>query len=387
MYLEKIENVKSTTPIKIKYDCCNKEHILKFKDADKNFNKNAGKHVCRTCWLKTSNPAKSEVSKAKQKATVQTRYGGMVMNSPENIEKRREKFKDPLFKQQWLKKHKLTSLKKYGVDHPMKTEEVQEIQKQSMQEKYGVDHPYQSPEIMAKMKANNLKKYGVENVAALPETQLKMAKTTLEKYGVEHYNQLPEMKEYLAKNCKEWLAESYANPWAKGITRPEEWNKKQSETMTALITSGEILVGDRMSLKGWYNSKKCKKNSPLFRSSYELITHIHLDENEIVEFYDYEPFSLPFIDAEGKQRHYCPDFIVKYKNSSVLHVIEVKSIYRSTAQATISKCNSATTFCSENGMQFELWLEPKIKSLGINYRDEKWRDRIIYLNKKDGHDL
>ena len=159
-----------------------------------------------------------------------------------------------------------------------------------MQEKYGVDHPYQSPEIMERMKASNLEKYGVENVAQMPEIQNKMAQTSLERYGVEHYNQLPEMKEYLREHCRDWLAESWANPWAKGITRPEEWNKKQSETMIRLLVEGKLVCSHKNSIRGYYESTKCIDKKPFFRSHLELLVHYHLTNNDDVTYYQYEPF-------------------------------------------------------------------------------------------------
>lgn len=384
MYLEEITNdIKTTTKIKIKYDCCQKEHELKYKDANKNFENNYGKHICRSCWLKSdANPAKNKETIKKIKKTNIKKYGSsMPMNSQENIEERRKKFKDEKWKEQWVEKHRQSSLKKYGTDHPMKTKEVQDKQKESMQEKYGVDHPYQSSEILNKMKANNKKKYGVENVASLPEVQIKMAKTTLEKYGVEHYNQLPEMRDYLRENCKEWLKESWKNPWAKGITRPEEWNQKQSKTMAFLVATSQWRGGDKFSLQGWYSSQKCKKHRLMFRSSYELITHIFLDYNDNVEFYDYEPFTLPYRDAEGKLRRYQPDFIIKYKDENKLHLIEVKATYRANATATQSKKEAAELFCEENNMIFEMWLDNKIKELNINYKDDKWQKFIEYTKK------
>ena len=118
MYLEEIpQNAFTTTMLKIRYDCCEKEHTLKYKDAKENFVKNNGKHICRSCWLKSSaNPAKQKISRDKIKQTNLERYGTAVpMNTKEAIEKRRDKFKDEEWKEQWVEKHKQTSMEKYGV--------------------------------------------------------------------------------------------------------------------------------------------------------------------------------------------------------------------------------------------------------------------------------
>ena len=174
----------------------------------------------------------------------------MPMNKKELVEGRKAKFKDEEFKKQWLEKHKQTSLERYGVEHPMHLDETKERQKKTIQEKYGVDHPMQSEEVKKKTKKTNMERYGVENVAQTPEVRIKMAQTTLQRYGVEHYNQLPEMKDYLRENCREWLAESWANPWAKGIVRPEEWNQRQRETITDLILKGKWNAGHKNTWRG-----------------------------------------------------------------------------------------------------------------------------------------
>jgi hypothetical protein len=73
--------------------------------------------------------------------------------------------------------------------------------------------------------------------------------------------------------------------------------------------------------------------------------------------------------------------LIKYKDNNILNLVEVKSTYRSTAIATKSKISVATEYVEKNGLRFELWLDDKIKSFGINYLDEKWSDLIIYKQK------
>lgn len=371
MYLQETTNVLQSHEVKIKYDCdggnehCGQEKMLKLKYAEKNFRDNDGKHICRKCQLKIKNPMKKQEIKDKVKKTCLEKYGTtLVINSAENIEKRKQKWKDEEFRREMAEKHRQTSLEKYGVEHPMKLDSIKEKQMQSMQEKYGVDHPYQSPEIMEKMKAKNKEKYGVENVAQLPEVQIKMAQTTLQRYGVEHYNQLPEMKDYLREHCREWLDESWKNPWSKGITRPEEWNKKQSETVTEKILRGEWHSGSRQSLKGKYNSRKCFKKPAIFRSSYELKFHVHLDNNDDVEYYDYEPFQIPYYDTEGKLRHYIIDFIVKYTNGQLV-CFEIKNNYSKGEYLESDKYTQIKKLCEENNMLLNVLANKDIEDLNI----------------------
>lgn len=373
MYLQEITNILQGHEVKIKYDCdggyenCGQEKMLKLKYAEKNIRDNDGKHICRKCQLKNKNPMKKKEIRDKVKRTCVERYGSTLpINSQDNIEKRREKFQDEEYKRKWVEKHKQTSLERYGVEHPMHSESVKEKQRQTMQENHGVDHPYQSPEIMAKMKAKNMEKYGVENVAELAEVQIKMAQTTLRKYGVEHYNQLPEMKDYLRENCREWLAESYASGGPnKGVPRPEEWNQKQSETMTEKILRGEFNGGGNHSIKGRYNSQKCLKKPVIFRSSFELKFHLHLDKNDHVLFYDYEPFQIPYHDTEGKLRHYTIDFIVKYANEELV-CVEVKNNYNKKEYLEGDKYQQIKKLCKENNMSLKIFANKEIDELNIN---------------------
>ena len=386
MYLESIpENVKTTTVLKIKYDCHDEERTMKWCDANENFQKNNGKHICRKCWLKSdANPSKNKKIRDKIKKTNLDRYGvENPLNTPKKIAERAKKFEDKEFKQSWVEKHRKTSLEKYGVDHPMKTEEVQAIQKQAMQEKYGVDHPYQSPEIMAKMKANNLKKYGVENVAALPEVQLKMAKTTLEKYGVEHYNQLPEMKDYLREHCKEWLADSYNDPWAKGITRPEEWNKKARETIATRILSGKWNGGFKSNCRGRFPSPKCKKQNPRFLSSLELIFHYYLTFNTTVEWYDYECLSIPYKKEDMSDHLYFPDFLVKFINDDCLYIFEIKAWQEKDSINVKLKQSAAEIYANKNNMKYCILFDEDINKLGIKLETIRLMPGIMFETKKD----
>lgn len=372
MYLEEIKGKLPGQRVLIKYDCegnfenCGKESTPIFKVAEKNFQANSGKHICRSCQLKIKNPMKDKKVQEKIKQTCLEKYGSeTALNSKENIENRKKQYENKEFVEQVVEKRKKTNLGKYGVEFAQQSEQVKEKQKETMIERYGVEHPYQSEEIMAKMKASNKEKYGVENVAQLPEVQIKMAKTTLERYGVEHYNQLPEMKDYLRDNCKEWLKESYENGGPnKGITRPEEWNQKQRETIAKSIDEGNWQRSPSNSLKGIYKSKKCLRKDPLFRSSYELKYHYFLDHNDDVEFYDYEPFQIPYYDTENKLRHYTIDFIVKYKNDVVC--VEIKNNYNKEEYLIGGKHEAAIKLCAEQNMKLDVLSNERIKELNLD---------------------
>ena len=372
MYLQKIpEDVKTTTPIKIRYDCCGKDNTLKHKDASKNFDKNNGKHICRSCWLKNDNPAKRKEVQEKIKKTNLDRYGSTcALNTKKNIASRNEKmFGTEEAVKKIVEKRRTTNRKKYGSDHPMQNDQVKAKQQAVLTERYGTHVPLRNEEVKAKMQKTVQDRYGVTNVAMLPEVRAKMAKTMRENYGVEYYNQLPEMREYLRENCPQWLKESWDNPWAKGITRPEEWNQKQRETVSQLIVDGKWKSSHKNCWRGYYKSTgKCKRHVSFFRSGFELIYHYYLDHSNEVEWYDYEPFVISY-KFENMMYGYVPDFIVKFVGDDVLHIKEVKADYLHDSKKTQAKYNGANKFVSQHNMDYEVLLKNDIYALNIDLEE------------------
>lgn len=389
MYLEEIGGKLPGHEVRIKYDCaggfetCGQERMLKLRYAEKNFEDNGGVHICRKCFLKTKNPMKKKEVRDKIKKTCLERYGTETpMNRPELVDKRNAKFKDEEFKRQWVEKHRQTSLERYGVEHPMHLDETKERQKKTIQEKYGVDHPMRSEEVKKKARKTNMERYGVENAAQAPEVRVKMAQTTLQRYGVEHYNQLPEMKDYLRENCRDWLAESWANPWAKGIVRPEEWNQKQSQTMTEKILSGEFNPEDkRFYITGYFTSSKCKKEKAFFRSSLELMMHYIFDNDGDVAWYENEPFAIQYEKAPGVIRNYIPDFFAFRKSKCPL-LAEIKPAFRMKEQEVGYKVDAGQKFCKQNGFEFMYVDEKYLKSNSIDLKQLKMLSHVEFCQVK-----
>src|SRR5690606_12007376 len=92
-----------------------------------------------------------------------------------------------------------TNLSKYGVDHPMKSEEVKakvfanmdleqraKKAKDAVVTKYGVDNVFKLPEFQTKSRETRLQKYGSEHALQVEEFKDKLKKTTLERYGTEY---------------------------------------------------------------------------------------------------------------------------------------------------------------------------------------------------------
>lgn len=122
------------------------------------------------CSFKCANSDPSV--KAKKIQTVMKRFG--VQNPAQSKEVQEkiqqtclEKYGVPSSSQSDVikKKTKLLNSEKYGVNHPMKTETVKEHQKSVIREHLGVDYPMQSKEVQEKAKKTCLEKYGVDNIS------------------------------------------------------------------------------------------------------------------------------------------------------------------------------------------------------------------------------
>jgi len=91
-------------------------------------------------------------------------------------------------------KFKETCIKKYGVDHPKKSDIVKEKYKNTCLDKYGVVHISKTKEYKEKYKNTCLERYGVENTFQYDKFKEKSKNTFLEKYDVEHALQNKEIK-------------------------------------------------------------------------------------------------------------------------------------------------------------------------------------------------
>lgn len=72
--------------------------------------------------------------------------------------------------------------------------------KESYIKKYGVDNPAKSKEVQNKIKETLLKNYGVINTFQLDKTKEKIKNTFQERYGVDHNSQNEEIKEKMIKS-------------------------------------------------------------------------------------------------------------------------------------------------------------------------------------------
>lgn len=119
------------------------------------------------------NPAKSNTVKHKIENTFKEKYSGHPM------------------KQSYIKdKFQNTMMKRYGVTYPLQSDRLKSKMEATMIRRYGVSHALNNTELLDKVKKTNLDKFGVEYPAKSDEIKAKMKETSIERYGVDNYKYL-----------------------------------------------------------------------------------------------------------------------------------------------------------------------------------------------------
>ena len=124
---------------------------------------------------------------------------------------------------------KQNNIKKYGVEHPMQNQQVQEHHKQTMLDKYGVKSPLQSEEIKSKVRQTNREKFGSDWTLGSEQIRYKSEQTMIAKYGAATTLQSPE----LTKKVQSTMIDKYGAPNAMQVE-----SIKQKARCTNLIKYG-----------------------------------------------------------------------------------------------------------------------------------------------------
>lgn len=142
--------------IKVKCDTCGKEKELSFQKYIKNI-KNDNFYACS-----------SKCAQEKVKKTSIKKFGKEYYMKTE----------------EYLERVNMTDIEKYGCHHT-KNEKVIEKQKETLLKKYGVDNYFKSNEFKENNK-NRLEKMGVVNNFQLEDVKTKSKETCIKKYGVQY---------------------------------------------------------------------------------------------------------------------------------------------------------------------------------------------------------
>lgn len=102
-----------------------------------------------------------------------------------------------------IEKRKRTCLEKYGVDAPMKSEELKAKVANTNVQRYGTTVPVNSPKLHAVAVETCIRKYGVKNYTQTDEFKQKYRATCLSKYGVPNSSMSKEVREKAKRTCEE----------------------------------------------------------------------------------------------------------------------------------------------------------------------------------------
>lgn len=73
----------------------------------------------------------------------------------------------------------------------------------------------------------------------------------------------------------------------------------------------------------------------------------------VVKWQKRHSIRIPWVDSQGQERHYCPDFIVEYADGQLV-VIEVKNPALMDSPSVRRKESAARDWCRQRGMTYEL---------------------------------
>jgi len=123
-------------------------------------------------------------------------------------------------------KIKVSLLEKYGVDNPMKSEEIQKKVRSTNLERYGVEVPIQNEDIFKKIMTTNLLKYGSSSSLGSPEVRQKAKDSCYEKYGVAYPLESDKHRPILLNKRRRTNMERYG---AEEVTMSDHFKNKVKE--------------------------------------------------------------------------------------------------------------------------------------------------------------
>ena len=115
--------------------------------------------------------------------------------------------------------------------------------------------------------------------------------------------------------------------------------------------------------RGVHKSPKCKTDIK-YRSGWEKTVCLHLDEDPLVERYEYESIEIPYISnlRTKKIRKYLPDFMVYYTDGRKI-IIEVKRKDKLNNVIVMKKTAAGKAYAMQHGWEYVHWTLDIIKPL------------------------
>lgn len=196
--------------------------------------------------------------------------------------------------------HKKAIKEKYGVEHIGQSEAIRQEIKSTLRERYGVDNPQQNEIIRNKTKETQIKRYGQDGF-----NPIKTKETLLKRYGVDN----PLKSELIKNKIKNTLMERYGVEHP--MQNPEIYEKCVSNMSRGVYKFKEYIspLGKKYRVQGYEGNV------------IDYLIQAGINENEFTNIRTEIP-TIEYCFAD-KKRVYYPDIYVKSKNL----LIEVKSTY------------------------------------------------------------
>ena len=240
-------------------------------------------------------------------------------------------------------------LKKFGVEYPLQSKQIQTKIKETNLKKYGVKNQFQNKQTCIKIKKTNLKRYGVENPFQNKQIQNKTKETNLKRYGVENIFQLQKIKQKIKQtNLKKYKVE---NPF-------QAQEIKQKIKQTYLNKYG---VEHPMQNKQIFNKVMSSFNQATRLKQYNYNGHIiHYQTKPQLQFINlcqqlgYQIYDGPGIkyQFQGKKHITYPDFLLQYfdKNKRIIQIKGNHKFYKQQVKSGKfqAKCNAIKEYSKQN---------------------------------------
>jgi len=279
-------------------DGCYKETKTIFKDYWNYTNGLVDPYYCKDCNYinseKTSiknwgvdNPMKSEEVKEILRSSLLHKYGVDWYSKTD----------------EWKDKFRKTSLKNWGVENPSKNKEVINRIISKNNSRFGVDWPMQSFEILGKSRQTSLENWGVDRYSMRPQWKGDLKKISQSKFGFDNYSQTDECKDRVRNtNNLRWGG----SPMKRDFFKNKSKITKERNTYRRYIS----LIGEKYDFSSYSNEefvlthKECgyqfSINKGLLLSRYKLDRMICVECNPIgVQYSSIEIEITKFLDSNG----------------------------------------------------------------------------------------
>ena len=198
-----------------------------------------------------------------------------------------------------IEKRKMTCIEKYGVDNPLKNEDIKRKGQYTSLIKYGYINPMKNKNCYQKARNTCLLKYGVKYPQQLDEVKNKIKETNLERYDSICASNNKEIREKINGECfKKYGVEHH-------IQRPDIQRK---QLLTMRLRKNYILPSGRSIILRGYEPDFLKY----------VFSNSLLKEDEI----DYNPMGIIYY-MNSEKHYYYPDFYIPKFNL----IVEIKSWY------------------------------------------------------------